>query len=37
MLPPLFHEAFVKCKYQEMALFDNQVTPLEIQTYRDRV
>ncbi|MBU2980218.1 glutamine synthetase family protein [Lentibacter algarum] len=37
ILPPLFLEAYINCKAQELAAFENQITPLEIQTYRDRV
>lgn len=37
LLPPLFHEAFLNAKRQELAKFLAQITPLEIETYRDRV
>lgn len=37
ILPPLFHEAFVNAKHQELGRFLAQITPLEIETYRDRV
>ena len=37
ILPSLFHEAWINCKKQELAVFERQVTSLEIQTYRDRI
>ncbi|WP_417809846.1 glutamine synthetase family protein [Thioclava sp.] len=36
LMPALFHEAFINCKRQELALFEAQVTVLEVETYRDR-
>ncbi|NVO57411.1 hypothetical protein HW561_16570 [Rhodobacteraceae bacterium B1Z28] len=37
ILPLLFREAFINCKRQELSVFQNQITDLEIETYRDRI
>ena len=37
LLPPLLQEAYVNCKTQELAVFQNRVSEFEIQTYRDRI
>ncbi len=37
VLPDLFFEAFTKCKAQEQAVFQKQITALETETYRDRI